>query len=547
MPEPTPMLIALPCGLSAGGVTTWALRLCGELTRRGHACALVLHRLRAGDSPINATIPAGVRVVDLTALPAMDAVAGDVSTFVPHYARAVESLRVSGPVVISPNLMGDCYAIAAALTQTIPDAVRTIGWCHLDSDYDRRVLAHYEPILHAWVGVSDWIVDSLRRSLPARAADAHNIPYGVVVPEACPVRPPLGGRPLRLVYPGRVDENVKRISALVHMVDALTAAGVKHELTIIGDGPASAAIDAAARTRPSMRRLPPVTPDAIVHTLDTHDLFVLPSRVEGLSVAMLEAMAHACVPVVTMVRSGAAQAIENQRTGLLIDAGDDPTDDATPQQIGQAMAAAIGAIKPDHLSAMARAAWATARERYSMQAHADRVCNVLERIARTPPRAWPTTQACSFTSTTSGGSGTVPRDAASRLARLFGSLTGRRVLLHGTGRHTIELGEVIAAHADRIAGFADDDPSRAGATMWGWPIVSPDKAASLGATDVIISSWLHQEAIWARRAVYERQGLRVHRVYPGGADASTAPHKSGVSSAQANSPSARAASAAVRA
>lgn len=547
MPAPTPKLIALPCGLSAGGVTTWALRLCDELTRRGHACALILHRLRAGDSPIDATIPPGVRVVDLTALPAMDAVAGDVSIFVPHYARVLDSLRGHGPVAISPNLMGDCYAIAAALTQTMPDAVRTIGWCHLDSDYDRRVLAHYEPILHACVGVSDWIVDSLRRSLPARAADAHNISYGVVVPEACPVRPPLGGRPMRLVYPGRVDENVKRVSALIHMVDALTAAGVKHELTIIGDGPASGAIDAAARTRPSMRRLPPVTPDAIASALDAHDLFVLPSRVEGLSVAMLEAMAHACVPVVTMVRSGAAQAIENRRTGLLIDAGDNPTHDATPQQIGQAMAAAIGAIEPGQLSALARAAWATARERYSMQAHTDRVCNLLERVARMPPRAWPTTRACSFTSTTSGGSGTVPSDAASRLARLLGSLTGRHVLLHGTGRHTIELGEVIAAHADRIAGFTDDDPSRANATMWGWPIVSPDQAASLGATDVIISSWLHQEAIWARRAVYERQGLRVHRVYAGVDDASAAPVQSGVSPAQANSPSARAVSAAVRA
>ena len=39
------------------------------------------------------------------------------------------------------------------------------------------------------------------------------------------------------------------------------------------------------------------------------------------------------------------------------------------------------------------------------------------------------------------------------------------------------------------------------------------KASETGATDVVISSWINQHAIWSRRAVYERQGLTVHTVY----------------------------------
>ena len=41
----------------------------------------------------------------------------------------------------------------------------------------------------------------------------------------------------------------------------------------------------------------------------------------------------------------------------------------------------------------------------------------------------------------------------------------------------------------------------------------------LGATDIVLSSWLHQDDMWSRRAPLERHGLRVHRVYGTGAAA----------------------------
>jgi hypothetical protein len=87
------------------------------------------------------------------------------------------------------------------------------------------------------------------------------------------------------------------------------------------------------------------------------------------------------------------------------------------------------------------------------------------------------------------------------------------VLVHGTGRHTRELAEVFAAPPCEIVGFADDDASKHGTRLWNWPVVAPRDAASLGATDVVVSSWLHEGAVWARRGVYEDAGLRVHRVY----------------------------------
>jgi hypothetical protein len=61
--------------------------------------------------------------------------------------------------------------------------------------------------------------------------------------------------------------------------------------------------------------------------------------------------------------------------------------------------------------------------------------------------------------------------------------------------------------------LSDDDPERAGQRVLNLRIVEPKDAAMTGATDVIISTWLHEERVWSRREVYERQGLRVHRLY----------------------------------
>jgi FlaA1/EpsC-like NDP-sugar epimerase len=96
---------------------------------------------------------------------------------------------------------------------------------------------------------------------------------------------------------------------------------------------------------------------------------------------------------------------------------------------------------------------------------------------------------------------------------LLESLAGRAVVIHGTGEHTRQLKDVIVNAPVRIVAFADDDRGKHGTRLWDWPVISPREAGRRGATDVVISSWMHQEAVWGRRGVYEGMGLRVWRVY----------------------------------
>jgi len=94
--------------------------------------------------------------------------------------------------------------------------------------------------------------------------------------------------------------------------------GGNGQLWIAGDGPERAALEAAAR------RLAPAEPvrflgerSDVADLLEACDVFVLPSRQEGLGVAALEAMARAR-PVVASAVGGLAEAVVADETGLLV-------------------------------------------------------------------------------------------------------------------------------------------------------------------------------------------------------------------------------------
>ena len=87
-------------------------------------------------------------------------------------------------------------------------------------------------------------------------------------------------------------------------------------------------------------------------------------------------------------------------------------------------------------------------------------------------------------------------------------------MLHGAGQHTLELAGVLARSPAEIVALCDDDKQRWGTKFLGWKVIAPADAAQHGATDVVISSYIHAESIWERRGIYESQHLQVHRIYP---------------------------------
>ncbi len=184
-----PLLIALPHGLNVSGVTLWAVRLAGEAARSGRRVALLLHPEPPGQSRLELPIAPGVEALEAEGLPSFDSARGDLSAFVVRYREVVRRLarEAGSPVIVSPNLHGDCYGVAAALCTAEPELVRVLGVQHSDNEYDARVLAHYAPIIGKFVGVSAHIAGLLRRRLGPRGADVAHVPYGVETPETPPI------------------------------------------------------------------------------------------------------------------------------------------------------------------------------------------------------------------------------------------------------------------------------------------------------------------------------------------------------------------------
>lgn len=115
---------------------------------------------------------------------------------------------------------------------------------------------------------------------------------------------PLGDR-LRLVTVGSLEQLYKSPDILVEALALLDAWGLDVELTIVGDGRRRAQVEALARERGVAARirfaglLPAGA--AVRRELDRADLFVLPSRSEGMPRALLEAMARGLPCVATAV------------------------------------------------------------------------------------------------------------------------------------------------------------------------------------------------------------------------------------------------------
>jgi glycosyltransferase involved in cell wall biosynthesis len=260
-------------------------------------------------------------------------------------ARVRAALPPGGGVLVSNDL------VELAMLHVYDPGRMVVQLLHGDHDYYYDLAARHESVVDVWIAYSRAMYDGLRRRLPHRAADVHYLPYGVPLP----LRPRTSRPgPLRLVFAGRIEDGQKGVFDLPRIDAALRAAGVDRAWTVIGDGPDAAAL----RARWADERI--TWTGALAHAdvlarLSDFDVFVLPTRAEGLPVALAEAMGAGLVPVVSDIASGVPELVEPGRTGYRLPVGD-----------AAAFAHAIAALASDRgrLEQMSRAAHDLAVSRF---------------------------------------------------------------------------------------------------------------------------------------------------------------------------------------
>jgi len=221
------------------------------------------------------------------------------------------------------DFIGNC--IVPALT----DDVGVIAWLQADDgDYYEQTyrLGRY---CNAIVCVSTHIRQTLAAMNPALGERAHVIHNSSVRADEVLRRRRRGATRMRLVYSGRLVQYQKRILDYVDLARALDRTGVDYEISLIGSFVAREGMqpiferEAAEHLADGRIRVPGRLPrDRILEELAGHAFFVLVSDFEGLPLALVEAMARGCVPIVANSDSGIPELVTSGHDGVILDSRD---------------------------------------------------------------------------------------------------------------------------------------------------------------------------------------------------------------------------------
>lgn len=187
--------------------------------------------------------------------------------------------------------------------------------CH-DVWYVHRAL-RYEFLIDLFIAHNKSFYTELLEKMPHRKKDIFYMPYGVKIPEF--KRKQNKSDNLKIVIAARLQES-KGIHYLPLIDDLLVKNNINVSWTIIGDGPEKQKLinDTADKKNFNFITLP--DNEAVLCELKNNDVFILPSRIEGLPVSMLEAMSVGCVPIVAKFNSGILDIIKSE-IGYVVEIG----------------------------------------------------------------------------------------------------------------------------------------------------------------------------------------------------------------------------------
>jgi glycosyltransferase involved in cell wall biosynthesis len=223
--------------------------------------------------------------------------------------RMRRALEGSGALVAN-----DWIELATAAAFPLGRTVFSI--VHMDAPYYYDLAVRHEPDIDVYVTYTEYLRRRLVELLPQRADSIVLRRYGVAIAGQ---RRRVPG-PLRLLYSGRIDRH-KGVFDLPVIDATLRAAGVEVTWTLQGTGPDVEELKQAWRRDHLQWRGRRSMPEVLAE-YEQQDVLVMPSRHEGLPVALLEAQAAGMAPVVSDLPTGIPEVVRNGETGYRIPVGD---------------------------------------------------------------------------------------------------------------------------------------------------------------------------------------------------------------------------------
>lgn len=223
--------------------------------------------------------------------------------------RMRRALEGSGALVAN-----DWIELATAAAFPLDRTVFSI--LHMDAPYYYDMAVRHEPDIDVYVTYTKYLRQRLVELLPHRADTIVLRRYGVAIRGQRRRAP----GPLRLLYSGRIDRH-KGVFDLPGIDAALRKAAVDVTWTMQGTGPDLEELRQAWQ-RDDIRWCGRRSMPEVLAEYEQQDVLVMPSRHEGLPVALLEAQAAGMAPVVSDLPTGIPEVVRNGETGYRIAVGD---------------------------------------------------------------------------------------------------------------------------------------------------------------------------------------------------------------------------------
>jgi glycosyltransferase involved in cell wall biosynthesis len=192
---------------------------------------------------------------------------------------------------------------------------RIFFFCH-DEEYMQQVI-QFEFLIDAFITHNIEYYNKIRSLFPQRSTSVFYLPYGIKIPGITRKENPQGK--LKLLVLSRMTKN-KGVYDLPLIEAGLRKAGVPVEWIIIGDGPELDNLKNELKGE-SIKYYTPGNTSEVLELATQGDLYILPSRVDGLPNALLEAMSVGCVPVIAEFNTGIKEVVTGQE-GFVLPVGD---------------------------------------------------------------------------------------------------------------------------------------------------------------------------------------------------------------------------------
>lgn len=294
--------------LDLGGAETMCTGLSQLLKRQGQEVTVVsMYRM---ETPLTARLrEAGIPIVFLDKKPGLD---------VGCIFRLRKLFRAEKPDAVHVHLFLMKYVVPAALGLGIPVIHTVHSVASYDAEGDKAVNRFfYKHGLAVPVAISREIAKTVEDFYALPAECIRVVCNGIDLNKCIPKQDYTLHNPPKLIHVGRFFEP-KNHEAMVRAVKLLRERGTEVQLYFYGDGEHRAAVEALVReldVEENIRFCGAV--ENVFPVLCDADLFLLPSKFEGMPMSLIEAMGTG-LPVIASRVGGIPDMVTDGRNGLLI-------------------------------------------------------------------------------------------------------------------------------------------------------------------------------------------------------------------------------------